>query len=455
MEQQRRDYIKGRMVDISKMTHKDKSTDLQDRGEVIYYDDFVISGSGLGLRNIYVHKVPQKESNIKEEADNTIYKIWSEEGELIATVTGDGKIHFTEEYLAQLQDIDERYFEQLNLENLDFELPEKLTKNDLVMTSEELTEYEKKISKGQTINNRTKTASKIQEEETEEKQVEQETEEEKKERSAESLGIEASDIKSICTINPNEKITDKHNLIDLMPEAAGYSQISIVYSNSNNKGNGQFTILGVTKEGKREPIDSIEPVEGTSTSKSVISVNEDGSEISEKQVKGLFRINSRSRNDGISVSIGDYGMMDVDYVSNVMDKSTRRATPIRTREAENQRIPTAEVRENAGDSIEEMRKEGKIFRERQKEGIDPQTLDGIDIDRADGESMTLEQLKENIKEKALEQGDMSRGELQDFITAEITKSGLDLSDQEKEMITGDIAEMVLDESRFPTRGNRM
>ena len=118
-----------------------------------------------------------------------------------------------------------------------------------------------------------------------------------------------------------------------MPEAANYVSISIAYTNQGN-----FTILGVKSDGTREKINSIEPIEGGATSKSVISINEDGSRVEEKQVKGLMRINARNRDDGIAISIGDYGMMNIDYVSNVMDKENRRTTPIRTREAENQRI---------------------------------------------------------------------------------------------------------------------
>ena len=103
-----------------------------------------------------------------------------------------------------------------------------------------------------------------------------------------------------------------------------------------------------------------------STNKNVISINEDGSRVEEKQVKGLMRINARNRDDGLSISIGDYGMMNIDYVSNVMDKENRRATPIRTKEAENQRVASDRVRENAGDSKEEMTAEGKIYRKNEE-----------------------------------------------------------------------------------------
>lgn len=454
MEQEKRNKIMDTMIKIGEKVDSELDTNTQTREDIIYYDDFKFGKSGLAKKGVYIVKVNnqgqiENRDNTEENEQNqfTTYKLYDKNQRLIATVSRDGKIHFTQEYLEQLREVDAKYFEQLNLEDIDFALPEELEEKDIAITREELKEHENQRDiKGVKGIQKAKENLKSEEKETE-------TEEEKKQNTAEALGIKAEEIKSICTINPTEKITDKHNLIDLMPEAAGYQEVSIVYSNQNDKSHGQFTILGVTKDGTREQINSIEPIEGTTSSKSVISVDENGSEVSEKQVKGLFRINSRGRNDGISVSIGDYGMMNVDYVSNIMDKNTRRATPIRTREAQNQRIPTYEVRENAGDSIEEVKKEGRIFRAREEEGVDPQSLDGIDIDKADGESMTLEELKRVIKDKALEQGDMSRDQIQEFIRAEISRSGLNLTQDETDMVVEEVREEVLDESRFPTRGH--
>lgn len=254
-------------------------------------------------------------------------------------------------------------------------------------------------------------------------------------------------------IGPEEKITDKESLIDIMPETAAYKEIAIVYSGKDSKSNGRFTIMGVKEDGTRQILNSIEPVEGVETSKSVISVNEDGSQVTEKQVTGLMRINSRSRADGIAISMGDYGMMNIDYVSNIMDKEHRRATPIRTKGGENQRRATAKVRENAGDSKSEMEQEGKNFREAQGD-IDIQSIDGIDVDKADGTSITLEELKEMIKEEALEQGDMSRQENEEFIKSKIELSGLQLSEEELTQTMQEVRMEILDESRFSTREER-
>lgn len=456
MNQQEREKILKQMNNISGRVDESLDANIQERGNIIFFRDFEFKGSGLAAKNVHIVEINCEEQGKvadKNQTGKRMYQIYNEDGELIATVSEDGKIHFTPEYLEQLRNIDERYFEELNLYDVDFELPEELGKNDIVIAKKEL-EENKQLDRGK--DGRTNTRDDEngvlkKEEDQEEKEPEEETEEEKKEQTAQALGINSDEIKSICTINPQEKITDKHNLVDIMPEAAGYKEISIVYSNPNEKSHGEFTIIGINEDGTREPLNSIQSVEGTSTSKNVISVNEDGSKVTEKQVKGLFAINSRGRTEGISVSIGSYGMIEVDYVSNVWDKETRRATPIRTKEAQNQRVTTAKVRENAGDHIEEVEKEGKNYRDKKEEGLDPQTLDGIDVDEADGQGLTLEELKEQIKEEALDKGDMSGAELQEFIIQEIEESGLQLSDEEIKNTTEEIHEEVLDESRFPRR----
>lgn len=429
--------IKQNIIQIGNNLEIELSKEEKQIDNIIYYNDLEFGESGLGAQNIYVVQISETEEiqndNVQNEGNyiKTTMLIYNEEQELIATVDNEGIIHFTEQYLEELKNFGGAYFETLELENIEFQLPEDLKEKDIVMTKEEIKEYAEKE----------KTA---QDKETKE----QETEKEKKERTAQTLGVKEEEIRSISTINPREKITDRYNLIDIMPEAGKYKEISIVCTKGNTNNSGTFTVLGINKDGTREQLNSIEPIEGTSGSKDVISVNEDGTEVKEKQVKGLMRINARNRADGISVSLGDYGMLDIDYISNVMDKKNRRATPIRTKEIQNQRISTAKVRENAGDSIEEMEKEGEIFRKQEEKGINPQSLDGIETDKY--YAKTLEDLKKEIKEKALEDEEMSSSELSEFIRTEINKSDLELTNEEVEQTAKEIQIEVVDE----LRGNR-
>ncbi len=469
MKEEEKNKIINHMNQIGKLVDSGLDADSQKRENTMYFKDFEFGNSGLAIKNVYIVEIkqkiqektadnPEKNADKKEKKDNlTTYEIFDDNDKLIAMVSSEGKVQFVPEYLEQLKENYGEYFKQLELDDIDFELPKELKENDIVMTKAELAEREKngleRNKEGKKEQKQEGNSEKEKEEEEEEKEPDQETEEEKKEKTAKALNIDKDEIKAVSTINPSEKITDKYNLVDLMPEASKYASVSIVCSTPNEKSNGQFTILGVKQDGTREPISSIEPVEGTTGNKNVISINEDGSKVEEKQVKGLLRINARNRDDGIAVSIGDYGMLNVDYVSNIMDKENRRSTPIRTMESENQRIPSAKVKENAGDSKEEVKQEGRIYRQKEEDGMDPQTLDGIDTDQMDGK-MTLEELKKQILDKALEEGDMSRNEQKEFIEAEINKSGLELSEDEKQKTVEEINTEIVDESRFPDRNIR-
>lgn len=469
MKEEEKNKIINHMNQIGKLVDSGLDADSQKRENTMYFRDFEFGNSGLAIKNVYIVEIkqkiqektadnPEKNADKKEKKDNlTTYEIFDDNDKLIAMVSSEGKVQFVPEYLEQLKENYGEYFKQLELDDIDFELPKELKENDIVMTKAELAEREKngleRNKEGKKEQKQEGNSEKEKEEEEEEKEPDQETEEEKKEKTAKALNIDKDEVKAVSTINPSEKITDKYNLVDLMPEASKYASVSIVCSTPNEKSNGQFTILGVKQDGTREPISSIEPVEGTTGNKNVISINEDGSKVEEKQVKGLLRINARNRDDGIAVSIGDYGMLNVDYVSNIMDKENRRSTPIRTMESENQRIPSAKVKENAGDSKEEVKQEGRIYRQKEEDGMDPQTLDGIDTDQMDGK-ITLEELKKQIVDKALEEGDMSRNEQKEFIEAEINKSGLELSEDEKQKTVEEINTEIVDESRFPDRNIR-
>ena len=344
MKEEEKNKIINHMNQIGKLVDSGLDADSQKRENTMYFRDFEFGNSGLAIKNVYIVEIkqkiqektadnPEKNADKKEKKDNlTTYEIFDDNDKLIAMVSSEGKVQFVPEYLEQLKENYGEYFKQLELDDIDFELPKELKENDIVMTKAELAEREKngleRNKEGKKEQKQEGNSEKEKEEEEEEKEPDQETEEEKKEKTAKALNIDKDEIKAVSTINPSEKITDKYNLVDLMPEASKYASVSIVCSTPNEKSNGQFTILGVKQDGTREPISSIEPVEGTTGNKNVISINEDGSKVEEKQVKGLLRINARNRDDGIAVSIGDYGMLNVDYVSNIMDKENRRSTPI-------------------------------------------------------------------------------------------------------------------------------
>lgn len=422
---------------------------------ISYFEDFVFEGSGLGENKLYIVKVQNrelvkessKEENSKKEKDNgskleeySTYQIFDKKGELIATVGKDGKIQFEQKYLQSLKDNNPKLFETLQLEDLDFKMPENLKENDITMTEADLEDASEAIRKN--------NGNEQSKDDSEEKDISSETEEERKQKTAEALGIMPEEIKGLSQINTNEKITNDYNMRDLIPETKEYDRVEIACSNGNNKqGDAKFTILGIKKDGTREVLNSIDSVEGVSTNKKVIRVNEDGSEVQEQSVQGLFRINAKNRDDGIAVSLDNLNTIKASFVNNIMDKEHRRATPIKTLNSEGREEPNYQVRENAGDSKEEVNKESEIYRAKQEKGIDPQSLDGIE----QSNDRNIEFIKERIISDAIDQGEMNRQELNDFVEKKVGEANLSLTKEEENRVIQDITERIEDESRFPVR----
>jgi len=99
----------------------------------------------------------------------------------------------------------------------------------------------------------------------------------------------------------------------------GYEKIGIVYSDKIKGESGRFSFVGITKDGKIELIEGLENIDGTQTGQTVTSINSyDGSLVEQKQVAGMVRINGRSIINGeeefLSVTVGQYGILEVDYV---------------------------------------------------------------------------------------------------------------------------------------------
>ena len=87
--------------------------------EITYYKQFDFESARLEEKDIYVVKIEKNEGKEKQET----YEIYKSD-ELIATVNAEGKIHFLPEYLEQLKQVDEKYFEQLNIKDAKFDLTE-------------------------------------------------------------------------------------------------------------------------------------------------------------------------------------------------------------------------------------------------------------------------------------------------------------------------------------------
>jgi len=262
--------------------------------------------------------VPQMEDNIGIEEDIYIvekesitengesqksYEIYLEEGQRVAYISKEGEIVFDKEYIELLKERYKGLFEKIKIEDVKVDIDKVLEEDEEIveMTQEEIEEDEKKQDK----------------EETQEQEEKQDENDKEVEKIAKATGISEKEMKACTKLNPNEKITDTENFYDIVPSTKQYEKIYVVASNKNTKGNSMFYFVGITKDGMAEQIEDLEPTEGTNTTKEVISINRDGSEIKEKQVSALFKVGDY--NKGFSVSIGDYGVIEAEYVRRTQD----------------------------------------------------------------------------------------------------------------------------------------
>lgn len=336
MDTKNRDDRINNMLKLREILQEELAENRQEISNIGYYKDFQFKGTSLGVNDVYIVKikddsVPEKDIEPREDDETYIYRIYDEDNNLIATVDKEGNVLFSPEYL---ENIDERYLETLDLEDAEFELPEELGKDDIVLNSEELEMEENKkrlddVSKVIGSNN-INSYSEMKTDQT----------------------PAFEKVTNKQELDPNTRVTQTETLADMIPEIKekGIVKIGVVYSEHSKGQNGRFSFVGLDKDGQIHNIDSLENTQGTTTGQTVTSINSrDGSVVEEEQVAGLVRINGRNSLNGqeemLSVKVGQYGILEVDYVRADLseDKENRYlSAPIETR---NIRPTTREVRE--------------------------------------------------------------------------------------------------------------
>lgn len=289
------------------------SEELKQRGQEIdnigYYKDFEFKGSGLAVNDVFIvkfkdsnDKVPKSREN-EEGKEKELYEIYDKDNNLIATVDEAGSVQFEADFVEGLKEINERYFDTLELEEAEFELPEELKKDDLVLTKEEL--EEKQISKkldsvGKVIGSKEiDSYSEIDTDQT--PQFEKLTNKQE--------------------LDADIRVTQTETLADLIPELKekGIVKVGVVYSDFSKGQSGRFSFVGIDRNGQIQTIDSLDNMDGTTTGQKVTSLNSvDGSLVEQEQVAGMARLSDRTNTNGeeeyLSVRQGDYGIIEVDYV---------------------------------------------------------------------------------------------------------------------------------------------
>lgn len=335
MKDNKREEIINNMLQLRENLSEELSSKNQEIANIGYYKDFRFKGTQFGVNDAFIVKikddcVPEKEVKPREK-EEYIYEIYDKDNNLVATVDKEGNVSFEPEYF---EGMDEAYLEDLELEDAEFELPKELEKDDLVLSKEELDE----VQSSRRIEDVTKKIGK------EEINSYSEMKTDKKPL--------FDKITNKQELDPNTRVTQTETIADMIPELKekGIVKVGVVYSDHSKGQSGRFSFVGIDKDGNIHKIDSLQNIEGATTGQTVTSINSrDGSVVEQEQVAGMVRINGRSRANGqeeyLSVKIGNYGIIEVDYVRADLSKDKDERYLSAPIETQNMRPTTREVRE--------------------------------------------------------------------------------------------------------------
>lgn len=294
MPESKEQDVMQKMLEIEDLIEQGKESEDLQVGTINYYKDFVFQGSNLAETDIFVARV-------ENTADNSnTYEIYSgKTNTLIATVDEKGKLHFLPEYIESLRQIDERLAQMLDLEDLDFIMPEELEKGDKVLTREErqhIATQKARTAKSNVLGEKEKNEL-GQEENGQEKTPE----EEQKEQIAKIKKVPSH---SILMIRANSNFYKDHP--NLEPN---------LYFYRDNQ--GVVRAEYIDSNGQPQPSKYFEP-SSTSLRQATISIGDDGKPVTKEvpyqtmKTKGLNNVDKDIRDIRINIKIDTYGYLDIE-----------------------------------------------------------------------------------------------------------------------------------------------
>ena len=251
------------------------------------------------------------ENNKDTEPSGPIYDIYIRDGQIKMGTIENGVITFTPEYLQMMIELSPFIYQTLMMQQgKSYEIAEgfvdvsreedSLQLNPMEMSKEDI---EKEMQERVGLQGQEKLTEQDQEPKDEEQAIEE---------IAIKTGMSIEDIKSCASLDPKEKITDSQSFEDLTNTVGKYVKVFPVASNSKTQGTSRFVFYGITPKGEVEQVPGFEERDGVNTGKEIYSMNRDGSVVKEKQTSALFML--RNGEEGFSVTIGQYGMIEVDYI---------------------------------------------------------------------------------------------------------------------------------------------
>lgn len=138
MKAEKKEQVLETMSGIYNQVGSSLDAKSQKQGSIAYYQDFNFKGSKLGIENVYIVEIVNEKqrqtADSQAEKEGKEYQIYDENQELIATVSADGKVQFATKYMQELETSFPEYYKTLELESIEFTLPEKQRDEDLEMS---------------------------------------------------------------------------------------------------------------------------------------------------------------------------------------------------------------------------------------------------------------------------------------------------------------------------------
>lgn len=294
MNDKKREEVITNMVELREQLREQLSENNQEIENIGYYRDFNFKGTKFGINEAYIVKIkddsiPEKEVKHREddEKEGFTYEIYDKDNNLVATVDLDGVVKFEPEYF---EGMDDRDLEFLELENAEFELPEELERDDMVLLREEIEENKTKREKDGAV--------KEKEQNGEEKQQQEDNSEEKE--IAEKKGIP---LNNVLFLRPDSNFYKDHPEIE-----------KNLYFYRDNDGIVRAEYLD--ENGEPQPSNYFEE-STTAIREQTVDMGDDGVPVVKQtpyqtmQTKNLNNVDKDIRGVRVNINIDQYGYMEI------------------------------------------------------------------------------------------------------------------------------------------------
>ena len=160
-----------------------------------------------------------------------------------------------------------------------------------------------------------------------------------------NIPITKKDVNIKQEVKTNTKVTDEYTMEQVLNvQDKDYAEIMVVYTDDlENPGNNtKFTLMGETRSGELEVIDTVEQRYGRNPDKDIQEVNRDGTDIKTQDARSIFHIKGKEE-EQIAINYGELGNIELSYVRTPRTENREGlSVPIETH---NTRYTTYDVRE--------------------------------------------------------------------------------------------------------------